>query len=97
MQITTGRYIIELRELGWWDKEGLKADMMSAAKINGRDIAGFDGAKFMDVRMRTMEKSIVSIKEGDTVIPFSEKWVRGLTDEEGSALSDGIESMDKKK
>ncbi len=97
MKINAGRYALEIRELSWWEKEEVKAEITSATKLKDKDISGFDGAAMLKVRMKTIEKSIVSIKEGENDVTFSEAWLRGLTNEEGEALSAAIDEMDKKK
>ena len=97
MIIEAGRYAIELKELGWWDREEIKSIRLSATKINAGEIAGFDGKVSAEAKKREIELSIVSIKEGGTTIQFSDTWLRGLTNDEGKALESALSELDKKK
>lgn len=97
MTINAGRYVIELKELGWWDREEIKSIRLSATKISDGEISGFDGKVSAEAKKREIELSIVSIKEGENAVEFSTPWLRGLTQEEGKALTDGIAELDKKK
>lgn len=97
MQIIAGRYTVELKELSWWDREEIKAMLVGAAKMGNRDLSGFNGEQVMAANTRAMEKSIVSIKEGETTVAFSMDWLKQLTQSEGDAISAAIEEIGKKK
>lgn len=97
MIVNTGRYAVELKELGWWDREEVKSIRLSATKISGGEVVGFDGKIAAEAKRMEVELSIVSIKEGDKTIAFSGEWLRGLTEEEGKAIMEAIAELDKKK
>lgn len=92
-----GRYTIELKELSWWESQEIQSVMISGAKIVGGGMSGIDADALMRSKMLTFEKSIASIKEGDVEIPYSQSWIKGLTKEEGDALSEAIDELGKKK
>jgi len=70
MQI--GKYEVELKELTWYETEQIKAKMISGAKMKSEGLDGVDGDLFFKSTLKSIELSIVEIKEGETVIPYSE-------------------------
>jgi hypothetical protein len=97
MTVNAGRYVVELKELGWWDKEQVNAIRLSATKLTSGDITGIDGIVIIEARKREMQLMIASIKEGENVVLFTDGWLGQLTAEEGKALVAAIAEMNKKK
>jgi hypothetical protein len=92
-----GRYEITLKPLSWYEKEIIKAKMVTGARMKGTELNGMDGELNLQSTLKTIELSIEQIKEGDTVIPYSEKWIQGLTSNEGDILTLEIDNLSKKK
>jgi hypothetical protein len=97
MIVTTGRYIVELKEPSWWNMQEIQSILASGAKMRGSDVSGFDGAVLLDATAKAFEGSIQSIKEGETSIQFSQEWMNGLTQEEGATIKEAIDELGKKK
>ncbi len=97
MQVQAGRYSVELKELTWWDAQEVQAILMGGAKMGGSTLSGFDGMALMQANAKAIEKSVVSIKEGEASIAFSMDWLKQLTQAEGDAIKDAIDELAKKK
>lgn len=98
MTVNAGRYVVELKELSWWESEEIKAALISGAKM-GKDgaVSSIDGLALLDIKVKTFSKCISSIKEGEVEIKFSNEWLKGLTSTEGDALTSAIDELGKKK
>lgn len=98
MKIKLSKYEVELKdELGWYDNEQIKAILASGARMDNQGLNGFDGEAIVRSTIKAMEVAIVSIKEGDKEIPFSEEWVKGLSQSDGEELKNAVDSLGKKK
>ena len=95
--IQAGRYILTIKELTYWAKEEIKSQIMEGVKIKGNDATGITGFATLEAKKKTFESSIVEIKEGEKVIPYSIEWLKGLTVEEGDAIELAIDNISKKK
>jgi len=92
-----GRYEVELKALSWYETEQIKAKMITGARMKDAGLEGMDGDLAFQSTLKAIELSIVSIKEDETVVPYSEKWVKGLTIEEGDLIIKEIDTVSKKK
>ena len=92
-----GRYEIELKPLSWYETEQIKAKMITGARMKDAGVSGMDGDLAFQSTLKAIELSVVSIKEGETVIPYSEKWVKELTIDEGDLIIKEIDNLSKKK
>lgn len=98
MKIKLSKYEVELKdELGWYDNQEIQAILASGAKMNNQGLTGFDGESMLKSTIKAMEVSIVSIKEGDKEIKFSDEWVKGLSQSDGEKLKSAIDTIGKKK
>lgn len=97
MTVEAGRYVVEVRELSWYETQELQALLVSGAKMSGPAVSNIDGDKLMAANLRAMELSISSIKENGAEVKFSQEWLRGLTVSEGDAIKAAIDELGKKK
>jgi hypothetical protein len=94
MILQLSKCIVELKdELTWYEEELIKSEIASNLRFSGAAMSGVDaikGTAILDIKMKAFEMFIVSIKEGEKVIPFSVNWVKGLSKEDGNKLAEAI-------
>lgn len=95
--IQVGRYSVTIKELTYWAKEEIKSILVDGVKIKGDSLSGVGGSATLAAKLKTLELSIVEIKEGEKIIGFTPDWVKGLTCEEGDAIEGAIDELSKKK
>ena len=96
--VKLSKYEVELKdELGWYDSEEIKSVIINEVKMNNTGVTGISGTGLLNAKIKAFEKLIISIKEGETVIPFSVDWVKGLNKEDGEKLSQAVDLIDTKK
>lgn len=93
-------YIVTLKDkLTWFEVEQVKGETVSGAKMDNTGITGYDGQALLRSKMKMFEVSIKEIKEKDTgnVVPYSDKWLKNLSQEDGEKLDDAVGELGKKK
>lgn len=94
MIIELSKYKVQIKDaLTWWDAQEITAIQMSSAKLVNNALTGVDGTSFMQSTLKLIEKMIMSVKEGDKEIGFSEKWLKELSMEDGEKLHSEIEKI----
>lgn len=97
MEVQTGRYTVTIREMTWWQAEEIKAMLASGTKLTGAQVDGIDGKVLLEANMKALENCVVKIVEGDKDVPFTQDWVKQLTQTEGETLKEAIDNLGKKK
>lgn len=101
MKIILSKHTVETKDaLTWWDAQEIQAIQMSSAKLNNSVVSGVDGDSFIKATAKLIEKMIVSVKEGDKEIGYSDTWLKSLSLADGSKLYaeiDAIANGDSKK
>lgn len=98
MKIQLSKYEVEIKdELSFWDEEEIKSSMFDGVKMNNKGLSGISGEAMLRAKLKAFKKAIISIKEGDKNIDFSEDWVKGLSGSDGKKLDSAIDSLSKKK
>ncbi len=89
MTLQLSKYTVELKdELTWWEEETLKSEIAEGIKLNSGGVSGISGGTMLRVKMKAIELFIISIKEGNKIVPFSEDWVKSLSGEDGEKLAE---------
>jgi len=92
---TIGKYTIELKEkLTYGEKSDIESVIMSGVKGVKGDI---DTSVMWKARIQTLKTYIISIKEGEKDINFTEEWLRGLDADEGDELVEAVNELSDKK
>lgn len=91
-----GKYTIELKEkLTYGEKSDIEAVFLGGVKGVGGE---FDTSVMWKAKIQTLKTYILSIKEGEKEVVFSEEWLRGLDADEGDELVEAVNGLkDKKK
>lgn len=98
MIIKLEKYEVQTKEfLTWGDKEEINAIVTNSAKIGSGESYAVDGFILMQSRFALIKKMIVSIKEGDNLIQYSDDWLKNLSVADGDKLHSEIEKLSKKK
>lgn len=98
MIIKLEKYEVQVKDaLTWGDKEEINAIVTNSAKIGNNDSYAVDGFILMQSRFALVRKMVVSIKDGEHSVPYSEDWLKNLSVADGDKLYSEIEKVSKKK
>lgn len=103
MIIELSNSTVEIKdELTWWDEKEIEATIAGTAGMK-TDRAGVsidmtvNPEALLKATLKTYEKVIVKITEGDKSFNFSENWVRSLNSADGRKLEEAVEQATSKK
>lgn len=81
----------------WGEKEKIQNSIVKGAKIDGSGVSGFDASVISESKYQLLELAVKEIREGDAKIPFTREWMDNLSVEDGDALFDAVDALNKKK
>lgn len=103
MIIELSNATVELKdELTFWDTKEIEATLASTAGMKtsqgSTDIdMTLNPEAMLKATLKTYEKVIIKITEGDKSSSFSEMWVKSLSQADGEILQDAVEQITAKK
>lgn len=100
MIIELSNSTVEIKdELTWWDIQEIRAAKDSnmrvknvSARMENAEIV-LDANASLQMTIKTFEKVIVKITEGDKSFSFTESWMKTLNQEDGEALFNAVNEV----
>jgi hypothetical protein len=94
MIIELSKYKVELKEeLSWWDLEEVKSVQMSGVQLDNTGLKGFDASSMLKATLKLIQLSVISVKDGENEIGYSDSWLKNLSVSDGEKLHSAVEVL----